>query len=136
MGKNFHMQQLRFQIVISKNLNLFSMNRRALDFCWGSLFLVLFLACKTLAKHGTSTNGTDSSLVETRKCNNVYFYEASNKKIENLLQEMNGRLLKLQHDMHMLIGNKTVQTRKLWTVKFVGNLSFHFVCVLRIHVAN
>lgn len=130
------MQQLRFQVVTSKKLNLFNMNRRALDFCWGSLFLVLFLACKPLAKHGTSTNGTDSSLVETRKCNNVYFYEASNKKIENLLQEMNGRLIKLQHDMNMLIGNKTVQTRKLWTVKFVCNLSFHFVCFLRIHVAN
>ena len=104
------------------------MNRRALGFYWVSLFLVLFLACKTLAKHGASTNGTASSLVETKKCNNVYFYEAPNKKIENLLQEMNGRLNKLQHDMNMLIGNKTVQTRKSWTVKYVGNLSFHFVC--------
>ena len=90
------------------------MNRRAFGFCWGSLtlFLVLFLACKILAKHQASTNWTDSSLFETKKCNNVYFYEAPNKKIENLLQEMNGRLNKLQHDMNMLIGNKTVPTRK------------------------
>ena len=111
----------------------------SLGFHGSFLFLVLFVSSQTLAKPATSQMGTSvnqSGLVETKKCNNVYFYEASNKKIENLLQEMNGRLLKLQHDMHMLIGNKTVQTRKLWTVKFVGNLSFHFVCFLRIHVAN
>lgn len=99
----------------------------ALGFCWGSLFLVLFLACKTLAKPGTSINGTDSGLVETKKCNNVYFYEAPNKKIENLLQEMKGRLIKLQDDMNKLIGNKTLPNRKSWPVSVVGNLSFHFV---------
>lgn len=103
------------------------MNRGALGFCLGSLFLVLFLACKTSAKHGASTNGTGSGLVETKKCNNVYFYEAPNKKIENLLQEIIGRLVKLQDDMNMLKGNKSVQNRKSWTVSFVGNLSFHFV---------
>jgi len=92
------------------------MNRGAQGFCWGSLFLVLFLACKALARHGASTNGTDSGLVETRKCNNVYFYEAPNKKIENLLQEMNGRLIKLQDDMKMLIGDKTARHRKSLTV--------------------
>ena len=109
------------------------MNGGALAFCWGSLFLVLILASTTFAKHGTSTNGTDSGLVETKKSNNnVYFYDAPNKGIPNLLQEMNGRLVKLQDDMNMLLGNKTitVQNSKSWIVSFVGNLSFHHVLFL------
>lgn len=88
------------------------MNIGTLNFCWGSLFFVLILARKNLAEHGSSTNWTDSGLVETKKCNNVYFYEAPNNKIENLLQEINGRLVKLQDDMNVLIGNKSVQKRK------------------------
>ena len=88
------------------------MNLGAVSCYWGSLFFVLILARKNVAEHGSSTNCTDSGLVETKKCNNVYFYEAPNNKIENLLQEINGRLFKLQDDMNVLIGNKSVQKRK------------------------
>ena len=83
---------------------------------------------QTLAAHGSRTNGTDSGLVETKKCNNVYFYEAPNKKIESMLREMTGRLIKLQDDVNKLIRNKNVQNRKSGPISFVGNLSFHFVC--------
>lgn len=54
----------------------------------------------------------------------MYFYEAPNNKIENLLQEINGRLVKLQDDMNVLIGNKSVQKRKSLLVSFDGNSSF------------
>lgn len=75
------------------------------------LLLASFLACQTLAKPQSSGNNSPV-LTGSKHCNNVYFYEAPNKKIENLLQEMNKRLIQLQDDLNDLKENKTFPTCK------------------------
>ena len=82
----------------------------------GVLFLAILLTSEPLAKPvGKSTNGT-SGPIETQKCNNVYFYEAPHNKIENLLHEMNKRLVQIQDEIEILKGNKTTEKCKLWPV--------------------
>ncbi|KAL9985718.1 hypothetical protein ACROYT_G008156 [Oculina patagonica] len=75
------------------------------------LLLASFLACQTLAKPQSSGNNSPV-LTGSKHCNNVYFYEAPNKKIENLLQEMNKRLIQFQDDVNDLKGNKTFPNYK------------------------
>ena len=85
------------------------MSRGSFGFRWGLksfLFLASFLACQTLAKPESSDNNSQVS-TGPKHCNNIYFYEAPNNKIEKLLQEMNGRLIQLQDDIEILKGNNT-----------------------------
>jgi len=49
---------------------------------------------------GTSVN--QSGLAETKKCNNVYFYEAPNEKIENMLQAVTKQLAHMQKDIDII----------------------------------
>ena len=53
---------------------------------------------------GTSVN--QSGLVETKKCNNVYFYEAPNGKIESMLQAVTKQLAHMQKDIDIIKGKK------------------------------
>ncbi|XP_078360407.1 tenascin-R-like [Oculina patagonica] len=83
------------------------MTRVSLGFLFSFLFFATLVASNPLAKPAVkSTNGT-SGPIETQKCNNVYFYEAPHKNTENLLQELNERLIQIQDDIEILKGNKT-----------------------------
>ena len=66
--------------------------------------LLLFLASQTLATPaGKNRNGT-SGPIDTQKCNNVYFYEAPNTKIETILQEVKKQLAHMQNDIDIIKG--------------------------------
>ena len=54
---------------------------------------------------GKSTNGT-SGPIDTQKCNNVYFYEAPNSKIESMLQKVQKQLAQMQIDINIIKGKK------------------------------
>ena len=45
--------------------------------------------------------------IGTQHCNNVYFYEASDKKIETTLNEMKKQLAQVLDGINILKGNKT-----------------------------
>ena len=80
----------------------------SLGFLGCFLFLALF-ASQALAKPATGQMGTSvnqSALVETKKCNNVYFYEAPNKKIESMLQAVTKQLAQMQNDLDIIKGTK------------------------------
>ena len=81
----------------------------SLGFHGSFLFLVLFVSSQTLAKPATSQMGTSvnqSGLVETKKCNNVYFYEAPKGKIESMLQAVTKQLAHMQKDIDIIKGKK------------------------------
>ena len=56
---------------------------------------------KTLAKKNAP------SLKGTQHCNNVYFYEAPNKNIVKILQEIRQQLSQVENDIKILQGNQT-----------------------------
>ena len=79
------------------------------------MFLVLFVIPQTLAKPATSQIGTSVNqygLVETKKCNNVYFYEAPNGKIESMLQAVMKHLAHMQKDIDSIKENKNATKGK------------------------
>ena len=78
----------------------------SLGFLGSFLFLALFVTSQSLAKPATSASGNQSGLVHTKKCNNVYFYEAPNKKIENMLQEVKKQLARMQNDIDIIKDKK------------------------------
>ena len=82
------------------------MNCFSFGFLGSFLFLTLFITSQTLAKPTTGTSGNESGLVNTKKRNNVYFYEAPNKKIESMLQEVKNQLAHMQNDLDIIKGKK------------------------------
>ena len=76
-------------------------------------FLTLFVTGQTLAKPSTSTSANQSGLVNTKKCNNVYFYEAPNKKIESMLQEVKKQLTHMQNDLDIIREKKNPTKGKM-----------------------
>ena len=84
----------------------------SLGFLGGFLFLTFFVTSQTLAKPATSTNGNQSGVVGTKKCNNVYFYEAPNKKIESMLQEVKKQLAYMQNDIDIIKDKKNATKGK------------------------
>ncbi|KAL9985715.1 hypothetical protein ACROYT_G008153 [Oculina patagonica] len=85
------------------------MTRVSLGFLCSFLFLALFVTIQTSA--GKSTNGT-SGPVETQKCNNVYFYEAANKEIKNMLKKVQKQLARMQNDIDVIKGKKNATKAK------------------------
>ena len=85
------------------------MTRISLNFVCSFLFLALFVTSLTLANPGTTTNGT-SGPIDSQKCNNVYFYEAPNSKIERMIQdlstEVQKQLANIQKDIDIIKGKK------------------------------
>ena len=73
---------------------------------------MLLVTRQTLAKPSTSTSGNQSGLVNTKKCNNVYFYEAPNKKIESMLEEVKKQLAHMQNDLDIIKGKKNATKGK------------------------
>ena len=53
-----------------------------------------------------------SGVVGTNKCNNVYFYEAPNKKIESMLQEVKKQLVHMQNDIDIIKDKKNATKGK------------------------
>ena len=94
---------------LRKKLSLFTsgiMTRVSLGFPCSVLFLALFVTSHTSAKPAEkSTNGT-SGPIDTQKCNNVYFYEAPNSKIESMLQKVQKQLAQMQNDINIIKGKK------------------------------
>ncbi|KAL9985716.1 hypothetical protein ACROYT_G008154 [Oculina patagonica] len=72
----------------------------SLRFLCSLLFLATLVTSVPLAK-------SVGKSIETQKCNNLYFYEATDKNIENLLKDMNERLIQIQDDIEILKGNKS-----------------------------
>ena len=88
-----------------------------LGFLGSFLFLVLLVGQQTLAKPATSQIGTSvnqSGLVETQKCNNVYFYEAPKGKIESMLQAVTKQLAHMQKDIDIIKGKKNATKGKIY----------------------
>ena len=88
------------------------MNCFSLGFLGSFLFLTLFVTSQTSAKPATRTNANQSGLVNTKKCNNVYFYEAPNKKIESMLQEVKKQLADMQNDIDIIKDKKNATKGK------------------------
>ena len=86
----------------------------SLAFLGSFLLLTLFATSQTLAKPTTSTNGNvnQSGLVSSTKCNNLYFYEAPNKKIESILQEVKKQLAHMQNDLDIIKEKKNATKGK------------------------
>ena len=63
---------------------------------------------------GTSVNQT--GLLAKMKCNNVYFYEAPNKKIESMLQAVTKQLAHLQNDIDTIKEKKNFTKGKTYMV--------------------
>ena len=78
----------------------------SLGFLGSFLYLALFVTRQTLAINPTLSTSGSSGLVDRKKCNNVYFYEAPNKKIESMLQEVKKKLAHMQNDIDFLVGKK------------------------------
>ena len=55
----------------------------------------------------TSLAGATTVPKKIQHCNNVYFYEAPNKKIATMLKEIKEQLTQIQTDINEKIGNKT-----------------------------
>ena len=85
-----------------------TMTRISLSFLCSFLILALFMTSQTSASSAKSTNGT-SGLMETQKCNNVYFYEAPNSKIERMLQKVQKQLGHMQKDIDIIKGKKNAK---------------------------
>lgn len=85
----------------------------SLGFLGSFLLLTLFVTGQTLAKPSTSTSGNQSGLVNTKNCNNVYFYEAPNKKIESMLQEVKKQLAHMQNDLDIIREKKNATKGKM-----------------------
>ena len=68
------------------------------------VFIVVLMIKQTLANPGSVMNASPTPIT-TQRCNNVYFYEAPNKKIESLLREIKKQLTQLQNDVNTLKGN-------------------------------
>ena len=87
----------------------------SLGFLGSFLFLVLFVIPQTLAKPAASqmdASVNQSGLVETKKCNNVYFYEAPNGKIESMLQAVMKQLAHMQKDIDIIKEKKNATKGK------------------------
>ena len=97
------------------------MTRTSLSFQCSFLFLALFLNSQTLAKPAVKSSNGTTGPTETQKCNNVYFYEAPNSKIESMLQDLSTEVQKqlahLQKDIDIIKGEKNVTK---------GNIVFFF----------
>lgn len=89
------------------------MNCFSLGFLGSFLFLTLFVTSQTSAKPANQTNANQSGLVGTKKCNNVYFYEAPNRKIESMLQEVKEQLAHMQNDIDIIKDKKNATKGKM-----------------------
>jgi len=78
----------------------------SLVFLGSFFYLALFVTRQTLAVNPTLSTSGSSGLVDRKKCNNVYFYEAPNKKIESMLQAVTKQLTHMQNDINFLVGKK------------------------------
>lgn len=78
------------------------------------IFLLALLESQTLAKPTSSTSGNQSGPVGTQKCNNVYFYEAPNKKIESILQDVKTQLAHMQKDIDIIKEKKNATKGKTY----------------------
>lgn len=70
----------------------------SLTFLCSLLFLAFFLTDEAV--------GNSTKPIETKKCNNIYFYEAPNKKIESMLKDVKKQLAHMQSDINFLKGKK------------------------------
>ena len=59
-----------------------------------------------------------SGLVDTKKCNNVYFYEAPNKKIESMLQAVTKKIAQMQNDIDAIKEKKNATKGKIYIYTF------------------
>ena len=78
------------------------MNFVSLSFLSSLLFLAFFVTNQVSAKPGNSK----TKPIKTKKCNNIYFYEAPNKKMETMLKDIKKQLAHMQTDINILKGKQ------------------------------
>ena len=83
------------------------------SFLFFALFGSLALAKPATSQMDTSVN--QSGLVDTKKCNNVYFYEAPNGKIERMLLAVTKQLAHMQKDIDIIKGKKNATKGKTYS---------------------
>ena len=79
-----------------------AMNFVSLSFLSSLLFLASFVTNQVSAKPGNSK----TKPIKTKKCNNIYFYEAPNKKMETMLKDIKKQLAHMQTDINILKGKQ------------------------------
>jgi len=79
-------------------------------FRWSFMFFALCPIRQAFVDHlprKLSIKKRSAAPIGTQHCNNVYFYEASDKKIETTLNEMKKQLAQVLDGINILKGNKT-----------------------------
>ena len=74
------------------------------------LLFALVAMISTFAKQANAKTLAEKnapSLKGTQHCNNVYFYEAPNKNIVKILQEIKQQLSRVENDIKILKGKKS-----------------------------
>jgi len=72
----------------------------------------MLVASQALAKPGNNANSTPVSSSSTKQCNNFYFNTAQNSEITSILQEIKKQLTRVENDVIILKGNKTLAKGK------------------------
>ena len=83
------------------------MARISVTFYWSLMIFYVLVKTQALAKPANRLAKTTSSPIGIQHCNNVYFYEAPNKKIATMLKEIKEQLGQLQTDINILKGNNS-----------------------------
>ncbi|XP_022795050.1 microfibril-associated glycoprotein 4-like isoform X2 [Stylophora pistillata] len=84
------------------------MPRVSLSLLCSLLFLALFSPNQASAKSGSKA----TKPLDTKKCNNIYFYEAPNKRIETMLEGLKKQLTLVQNDIKFLKEKKIPKVKK------------------------
>ena len=61
-----------------------------------------------------ATSVKKSGLVETKKCNNLYFYDAPNGNIESMLQAVMKQLAHMEKHVDIIKENKNAMKGKIY----------------------
>lgn len=85
-----------------------AMNFVSLSFLSSLLFLAFFVTNQVSAKPGNSK----TKPIKTKKCNNIYFYEAPNKKMETMLKDIKKQLAHMQTDINILKGKQNPKAKR------------------------
>ena len=88
------------------------MARISVTVYWSLMIFYVLVKTQALAKPANRLAKTTSSPIGTQHCNNVYFYEAPNKKIATMLKEIKEKLGQLQTDINILKGNNSNENGK------------------------
>lgn len=91
----------------------------SLSFFCSFLFWALFVNSQTLAKPAVKSSNGTTGPIETQRCNNVYFYEAPNRNIKRMLQEMQKQLIHMQKDINIIKGEKNATKGNIVSFPFL-----------------